>query len=308
MLFDACQVLGVGGADASEYPTAASLLAQMDRLGVARAVVWHAAARTCHAGWANQRLLEDLAVTPGASGRLIPALCINPNLAYEQGALARLRDNMADASTRALRYPRMQGNWTLAQVAPVFDELAPQRPVLFLDVRNDGFEAADILAFAERFPQVPLVLGGTMWPYLITLLEMMRQRESIIASTAWMHTYGDLELVAERYGVQRLVLSLGPKCHAGASLLRLRDARLSEAQRVAVAHGNLERLLCLGQPREDPVPAQARLKSRLWRQALDGVPLDVDVVDAHGHLGPLGMYILRSADPAAHVREMLVLA
>lgn len=305
MYFDAGQILGVGATESPDYPTAQALLAQLDRLGVARAVVSHAAARSCHAGWANDRLLEDLTATPAASGRLIPALCISPNLLYEPGALLHFCDTFAAVGSRALCYPQLRGNWTLSQVSPVLEELAPQRPVLFLDLHADGFTTADLLACTESFPQVSVVISGVMWPFLVTLLELMQQRENVLASTAWMHTYGDLELVAERFGAERLVLGIGPRAHAGAGLLRLRDARLSEADREAVAHGNLERLLGLEPLPADPVPAAAPLASQLWRRPLAGEPLEVDVVDAHGHLGPIGAYLLRSPDPAEHVREML---
>jgi len=74
-----------------------------------------------------------------------------------------------------------------------------------------------------------------------------------------------------------------------------------------IAHGNLERLLGV-----EPAPplqvagtaGSAEMEQR-WAEFLEGRPPDVEIIDAHGHLGPSGTAVLRPQTIDAHIAYAL---
>ena len=50
---------------APAFPTPKEVLAHIDRLGVARSLVWNIESRDGNCPWSNRRLLDEIARTPG---------------------------------------------------------------------------------------------------------------------------------------------------------------------------------------------------------------------------------------------------
>jgi len=299
VLFDANRTLGSGASMPVDFHSATDLLTEMDRLGIARTLVWHQAAQDCHARTANELLLEELANTPGAAERLVPAFCISPVVPYETGTLDWLKTKMTAHGSRALRFPLMRNAWKLCEIEPVIEALLPQQPVLFFTI-HDPHTKEDVLGFTERFPTVTLVLTNVMWPNVIDVMDLMRRRENIRIDSSWLHAHCDIELIVEHLGADRILFGTAYRACAGAGIARLKHVAISQPEREAIAHGNLEELLGL-----DAVAAAPKRPAKpLWDALLDDKPLDIDVVDAHGHLGPLGMYPMDEAGPAAHAKQM----
>ena len=69
-LFSCNAVVGSSSAQTPDFPCVADLLAHLDRLGLERALTWHVGARDFYTRWGNERLLAEIAATPGASGRV----------------------------------------------------------------------------------------------------------------------------------------------------------------------------------------------------------------------------------------------
>lgn len=268
------------------FPTLRDVLAHMDRFGVARSVVWNIESRDSNCPWSNYRLLDQLARTPGASDRLIPALSVSPTMIYENRAVADLKKAMKQRGIRALRFTRGMSNFTLAQIEPIIRELRPLRPVLFLS--NTETDGRDILDFTRSFPGVPVVLGEAGWSHCNFIFDLMRQRKNVYVETSSLHVWGDLEMIAKRFGVSRILFGIGAKPHNGAAIAALARANFSEADRERIAHGNLERLLGLKPVKAAPLPAI----NSLWSEFLAGRALAAEVVDAHIHMGPSGGYIV----------------
>ncbi|NLO72705.1 MAG: amidohydrolase family protein [candidate division WS1 bacterium] len=300
-LFDANAVVGNVSDQRPEFPRATDLLAHMDRLGIGRALVWHAGGAGFQTIWGNEKLLADLAATPAAAGRLFPAFVISPNVYYERGSLDWLRSAMEQQSVRALRFSYARPEWSLDALEPVLEALLPLSPVLFLSAR-ESLPKADLLALAARFPQMPLVITEAMWGHLGPLLDLMRQRANIYLETSWLHTHRGLELFIEHYGAERLLFGTGFRSHHGAAIAELALADLTAPQREALAHGNLERLL--GLPASS-APALSSTLSPLWDRLLAREPLGCEVVDAHGHLGPMGSFVTQEQDLSVQTHRAL---
>jgi predicted TIM-barrel fold metal-dependent hydrolase len=142
-----------------------------------------------------------------------------------------------------------------------------------------------------------------MWPDVTRVLDLMHRRDNILVETSWLHSFETLSLLVRTFGAERVVFGTGPASHAGAAIAGLLQADLSCADRELIAHGNAERLLSVPPLAESaPSPLEAR---PLWAKMLRREPLGVDLIDAHAHLGPMGMWPLEDADPDSQARTML---
>lgn len=291
LLWDANACVGRGPNAAAGYPRAADLLAQMNRLGVDRAVVWHAAAVMHHLPTVNATLLREIARTPGAKGRLLPALAVSPMLLYEPGAVDRLRALMTREGIRALRFPSARYGHTLRQLEPLLAQLRALKPVVF--VQHNDPRPEDVLAVAGNLPEVSFVLAQAMWPHYINLFDLMRRRRNVYAESSWLHTWNAIEIIVREFGADRLIFGMGGAAHNGAAIAALMSARISDADRARIAHGNLAHLLALpaaggGRTRRGP--------ARLWDRLLAGRRLGVPTIDAHYHLGASAGYVSETND------------
>jgi hypothetical protein len=286
-LFDANGWFGCPCTGPPAFRIAADYLAHLDRLGVQRGLVWHAEAQQLNPITGNRRLITELRQIRDATERLVPSFVIGAQLAYERGAVEELKTAMRSHAVRALRVFPGSLQHTLGQLEPVIEAVLPLQPVLLFD-RMDALVPNELLALAERFPSVPMVYMQGMWPNLPTMLDLMRRRPNVLVDTSWIHTRGSIELIARQFGAERLLFSLGFKSHAGASIAELARVELPDPEREKIAHGNLEKLLGL-----TPITASApKRTASLWHKLLDGQPLGVDLVDAHGHMGPLGRWVV----------------
>jgi predicted TIM-barrel fold metal-dependent hydrolase len=293
-LFDANGSFGKPAAGGADFPTIASRLAFMDRLGIARSLVWNTEAQQHNALSANRKLLDEVAQTPGAAGRIVPSLVLSPLTTYERDGIATLQAQMDEGRTRSLRFVNVFGRLGLMQCEPVVRAIRDRKP--FITVAARAVPAQDLLDFTELFPDVPVVITTAMWGEGIGVCDLMRRRKNILLENSWWHTWEGVGLVARQFGVERVLFGTGSRSHAGAAIAALARSGLSESDRALIGHGTLDRLtgLCTS---ARPAPAPGKL----WQRFLAGERLGVEVVDAHGHLGPSGGYVLEHQSEAAQV-------
>lgn len=282
-LFDVNGSVGCPATGRPEFRAASDLLARMDRLGIGRSLVFHLAARDYNPRWGNQRLLDELAT---ASDRLMPAFVLGPSLLYERGTMEQVKQVFASRRVRAIRLCPATLRYPLAQVEPILTELAESRPVVLVD-RFELGAPEDLAQLAGRFPKLSFIFTQTMWGNFATVLDLMARRDNILVDTSWLHMRGAIELIVKKFGARRLVFGAGPRAHNGASIAELMDVEIADADRELIAHGNMEQLLGVA----DGKAARPARPGRLWQALLEGKPLDVDIVDAHGHLGPSGLWM-----------------
>lgn len=299
-LFDANGRFGCPATAQPEFRTAADYLAHLDRLGVQRGLVFHVEGREFHPTTGNRKLIAEINATPRAKERLVPAFTIGAQMLYEPGAMEELKSAMKANGVRALRlFPAMLQH-TLGQVEPVIEALLPFKPVLFLDSR-EGVPAADLVALATKFPSVPMVHMQGMWGSLPTMIDFLRRCPNILIEISWTHTRGSIGLMAREFGAERLLFGLGFRSHHGASVAEMANLELDDKSKHLVAHGNLERLLGLA-PLKSAAPQP---KGSLYRRLLDGQPFEVDMVDAHGHMGPLGRWVVGDGEWSEQIPDTI---
>lgn len=303
-LFDANGCFGPTSAARPDFLLAADLLAHMDRLGVGRALVWHATARDQHPPTGNRRLLQEIADCPGARGRLVPVFGAMPGMLYEHEGLRALEEVFDRGQSRALKICLGGQRHRLEHFDPIFEKLAPHRPLTLCSVR-EGMDLAGLAQFAPRHPSVRFVVQHVMWGGMAALLDLMRRCENVLCEISWMHTSGTLELLCARFGASRVVFGLGPKAHQGAAIAALACAGISGEQRAAIAHGNLDALLSLS-----PTPPAASSLAddpdkKLWRRLLGGEQPGVEILDAHSHLGANGIWLQERQELADQIPQAL---
>lgn len=287
----------------SEFPEVRDRLAFMDRLGISMSVVWNTASRQHHALSANQDMIDEIAKTPQAKGRIVPALAVSGLMHYEGGGIQMLKRQMIAGETRALRFVNVYKKLTLCQLEPVMQGIAGLKP--FIILRHDETSVEDILEFTGLFPGIPVVLTEVMWVSCMGVFDMMRRRKNILVDNSWMHICGAVEQVAEHFGAERLVFGTGHKAHGGAAIAQVARAEITKKEQELVMHGNVERLLGLKSDAKAKPVRPAKLADSLWGRCLSGKSLGVEVVDAHFHLGPSGGFVLKEHDERSQVKSAL---
>lgn len=299
-LFDVNASFGKPCTGGAEFPSIQDRLNAMDRLGLRRSLVWNTESTQNHALSSNQALIDEIRRTPGAAGRVFPALTVSNLMLYERDGVESLAGQLKAAPCRALRFTNVFGRLTLMQLEPLVRRLRGLKP--FIILRHDQASVADILEFAAAFPDLSLILTEVMWGPCVTVFDLMRRRKNVLCDTSWLHSFGAIELIVKHFGAGRLIFGTGSKSHNGAAIGALARADLTAAQRGQIAHGNLDRLTGLGAT----PPATTRWTANtLWPRFLDGKPLGVDVVDAHGHLGPSAGYVIEDQEERAQLQAGL---
>lgn len=291
VLFDVNGVFGREAGGVNDCPTMAERLAHMNRLGISRSLVWNVESTQNHALSANAHTLTAIAETRGAKGRIYPALTVSGLTVYERNGIQMLKRQMEAGETRALRFFNVFGRLSLSQIVPIIEAIRSLKP--FIVLKHDATTQQDILAFAARFPNVPLIITAVPWSPCIIVFDLMRQRPNIMLDVSWLHTWDGIESVVGLFGAKRIVFGTGYRSHNGAAIAALARADISAADRRLIAHGNLDRLMGL---KTEVLVKADNTKHLFWQRCLAGEQLGVDFVDAHAHLGPSAGYVLEVQD------------
>ncbi|MCG2658802.1 MAG: amidohydrolase family protein, partial [Kiritimatiellae bacterium] len=110
---------------------------------------------------------------------------------------------------------------------------------------------------------------------------------------------GTIELIVREFGAERLIFGTGGKTHNGASLAGLAYADINPRARALIAHGNLDKLLHSAPARNvTRQPSLPDRRNKIWAKFMAGQKLPFDIVDAHFHLGLIGIWPLHFRDEA----------
>jgi predicted TIM-barrel fold metal-dependent hydrolase len=222
--------------------TAAELIAEMDRSGIEKALVWHAAQRD-HDGPAGNRLLAE-AIAPYP--RLFGCWAIYPPQTGELGDLDDFFAAAGKARVRAFRaFP--QGCRFLLRadsMGDVLERLLKARAPLFVTApRHVSWEAVyDLL---REMPELRVVLAEQPnWGCDRYFRPLVEKYPNVYVELSGYFVADGLETFVKDYGARRLLFGTNfPESYQGANLLAVAGADVSPADRSAIASGNLERLL-----------------------------------------------------------------
>jgi predicted TIM-barrel fold metal-dependent hydrolase len=226
-------------------PTPASvedLLQEMDRSGVARALVWHVAQRDSYALTGNDLL--DRAVA--GRERLAPCWTLLPPQTGELGDLDAFFARARRAGVRAFRaFPDMQRFLLRRDVmGDVLDRMMAARAPLILRVPGSAsWETVyDLLADAPELTVILTNMG--VWGTDRYFRPLIENYANVYIETSQYIADGGIEAFVESYGAQRMLFGSNfPECYMGAMMPAIAHAEISDEDKRAVAGGNLSRLL-----------------------------------------------------------------
>jgi len=234
------------GAAAGVVPDAADLVAEMRRLGIARALVRHRGCLDAAPEIGNALLMEEIAPHP----QLIPAWFLTPDgIEGEWQPAAAVEAMLAHYHVRVA--------WTLAQgrdaagfllepwcAGELLAALESHRAVLLLSYADVALNTLHNLL--TGFPGMPVVMldvprYGRNQP-LYRLMALHRNLHLSISPLYSVHE--GIEDLCRNFGSERLLFGSGyPVCEGGAALAMLNYADITDADRRAIAGENLQRLL-----------------------------------------------------------------
>lgn len=299
-LFDVNGRVGCPSKGRPEYCDIDSLLSHLDSLGIQRSLAWHISARDVNPSWGNDELLDMIRESPRAENRIIPAFVLSPAIRQEQGGIERLCGALANRKVKALRCFPAHLNHTLAHLESVIAEVAEFDPLLLFDCRSIPPHES-LSQIARRFPELNIIYTNAAWAQYVSVIDLMERHENIHADISWLHVCGAIEHLVEKFGEDRIVFGLGNKSNNGASILDLANANVTDSTKTKIGSLNLERLLDL--PRSSTVVSNT--KGELWNTLLAQKPSSIEILDAHGHLGPFPTWMLKYQQAPEQINDLV---
>ncbi|MGC9318610.1 MAG: amidohydrolase family protein [Armatimonadota bacterium] len=226
--------------------TPEALLGEMERAGVARALVRNAAIFEESPEVGNRLTAEAARCEP----RLEPAWGILPPHTGELGEVDDFLDAMREAGVRALwAYPEKHRYLlSAAAMGGLLEEMQSRGIPLFLHRREmpgnlDTYRLAhELLA---DFPELHMVIvAHGSWGEDRLFRPLMERYRSFMVDTSRYELDGGIEDLCRAYGPRRLLLGTNfPETPMGGPVLTLLHARISDEERELIAGGNLRRML-----------------------------------------------------------------
>lgn len=222
------------------FVDADGLLAEMDRHGVGRAVVYHVQGEAVSALDGNDLLHEWV----DGQDRLIPQWVASAH----PDSLAQLRQLHADGKVRSVRL-----HDTVPSLVPLTEWvygdlltwLAAERLPLWVSLAdNDVVQLVDTLG---QHPELECVLLGAHYTHAAIVRPLLRALPRARLELSREEVLGDVESLAAELGAHRLIYgSYYPRYAMGSILYYLHRCDLSGAQLRAICAGNTRALLGLG--------------------------------------------------------------
>jgi len=231
-------------------PTAESLEAELDRSGIARALVWHYAQMDVSPQRGNAMLAEAIR----GRERLLGCWTVLPPQTGEV-PVDRLIAEMKAARVVALRAFPMRHRYILnaLTLGPLLEEMVRRRIPLLYSVRlaSAGMDPyllwQGVHELMAEFPDLTLVIcDHGSWGCDRYFRPLMDRYPRVYADTALYYIDGGIESLVERYPSEagRLVYGSGlPEHYPGGMMLAIRHGQIPDAAKRAIAGGTMQRLI-----------------------------------------------------------------
>jgi uncharacterized protein len=241
-LFDSNCFIGMPARGGVGDNTVHDLVAAMDKAGIDRALVWHIAELDCAPDVGNRMLSDAIE----QNNRLLGCWTILPPQT-EEIITDGFFDRMKEQRVAALRvFPTAHKYLLNRTVFGGFLDQAVDRNIPLMLSLQSGVDWPTIYQLLEEFPKLTCILCDFdawsqhryFWPLLETFPNVCAET-SMVSLQA-----GGLEATVRAYGAERLVFGTGfPNRYAEAPAMDLLHADISDADKLAIASGNMERLI-----------------------------------------------------------------
>ena len=242
--FDGNVAMGLpfnGGYQPAE--TADELLREMDNRGIQKALVWHCAQTNNFPGDGNRLLAEGIAgrerlwgcwtILPPVTGEVI-----TPDF-----FAAMKRDRIAVLRAFPERHRFLLNRMVFGRF---LDSAAERKIPLLLSLEKQSVSWRDVYQFLQEFPTVTCVLCDVgIWSAERYTWPLLESCPNVYLETSLVSLQqGGLEAGVRKFGARRFLFGTGfPERYPEAAMLQLLHADIPDADKKAVASGNLEHLL-----------------------------------------------------------------
>jgi uncharacterized protein len=223
-------------------PSADALLAEMDRAGVERALVWHIAQHDVAPQTGNELLAQSIA----SHDRLYGCWTVLPNQAREFPVPPLLFRQMHASRVVALRVFPDSHRYLLNAVSmgTLLESMAARSIPLFLSVKR-GISWRGVYDLLSEFPTLTAVIcDHGCWGEDRMFRPLLERYPNVAVDMAQYLLDGGIEALVADYGAGRLLYGSGfPESYFGGMMMALLHARIPLEAKESIAHGNLERLI-----------------------------------------------------------------
>lgn len=223
-------------------PTAEVLLAELDRAGIEKALVWHIAQHDASPQVGNRLLAEAIRPHP----RLVGCWTVLPNQTGELPPPEELFCEMREARVAALRAFPNSHRFPLngLSMGDLLEAMVARRVPLFLSLQR-GIGWREIYELLAEFPDlVCVVCDHGCWGEDRYFRPLLARYPNVYVDTAQYLLDGGIESLVADYGPGRLLFGSGfPELYFGGMMLALRHAQIPKEAKAQIAAGNLERIL-----------------------------------------------------------------
>ena len=222
--------------------TAGKLTLEMSRAGVEKALVWHISQHDVDAQVGNRLLAEAIQPYP----QLYGCWALLPNQTGEYFSPEVLFQEMKANKIRALRVFPVQHLFLLTRISlgQYLEAITERRIPLLVSLRRDC-TWHEIYHLLEEFSNLLCVIcDHGPWGMDRMFRPLLETYPHVYLETGQYMTDGALEALVKDYGADRLLYGSGfPEAEFGGMMLTIKHAHLSQAEKEAIAGGNLERIL-----------------------------------------------------------------
>jgi hypothetical protein len=236
-VFDANVRVGDRRDSASPCRNREQLLAEMDRHGVARALIYHAQTESVSPVEGNGYLAEWL----GEDGRLHPQWSIMPTkdsmtqiqALYAQGRVQSLR--LYDTSPAGLPFRP----WAYDEMLHWLSEIPMPLWISLPDAALD-----ELMETLPRHPHLVTVLVGAHYSHFLWVRPLLRALPNTYLELSRYEPIGEVEALRDEFGAERLLYGSWHSRYAmGPMLFYLHHTSLTDHELALVCAGNLDRIM-----------------------------------------------------------------
>jgi predicted TIM-barrel fold metal-dependent hydrolase len=223
------------------------LLADMEEMRIDRRLVYHAMAKEYNPTIGNEQLARELA----GHDSLAPCWGISTWITGEMPPPADLIAAMRQRDVRAVRFFRHFYDVPMAEwsLGALWTQLEVHRVPLFLDVgarwaTMDTFDADAVYALCHAHPNLPVILVKHRIRYNRQVYHLFEACPNLRMELSGYWHYRAVEELCARFGADRLLFGTNwPYMDSSFAIAMVMYAQVSEAEKAAIAGGNLQQLL-----------------------------------------------------------------
>ncbi|WP_158560966.1 amidohydrolase family protein [Paenibacillus contaminans] len=252
------------------------IVEELDRAGIAGALVYHGMARSHSPRYGNGLLERELAKSP----RLFGCWAALPEHAGDFMDAERLLEQLRQHDIRAVKMFPASHQFDLdpRTIGSLCGLLERERIPLLLDASEASI--AQLALLLDRHRELPVLLQGLGWSQERRLLPLMDEFNNLCVDFSALQSNRIIETMYARYGAERLFFGSNmPRRSAGAARALIDYADIPWEDKQRIAGGNLAAWLNVNPP-EARIPDQDTVSL----EASKGESLSIEVYDSHTHL------------------------